>query len=144
MREVGQQPRSLTRLAQNRTLFICFDISFFIGFYLVVWFEEVPDIGLVDRPQRFLNAPALFSQNFFLLPDQIRNTISRTSWRRSSRVALLTASWFLTARMPASRSACPFGHSNDRRRQKCSCRAFANGWDPGSGTIESCCFGTNS
>jgi len=62
-------------LAQNRTLFICFDIAIFIGDFLVIAFEEVADIGLVDRPQPFLNALAFFSKNFFLLPDQIRNAI---------------------------------------------------------------------
>jgi hypothetical protein len=63
-------------LAQNRTLFICFDIAIFIGDFLVIAFEEVADIGLVDRPQHFLNALALLSKNFFLLPHQIRNPIT--------------------------------------------------------------------
>jgi hypothetical protein len=47
-------------LAQNRTLFICFDITVFIGDFLVIAFEEVGDVAFVDTPEFFSIYDAFF------------------------------------------------------------------------------------
>ena len=67
-REVRQKLRPLAHLGRKRTIFIAFWLACMITLNGFVWFEEVGDIGLVDRPQRFLNALALLGKNFFLLP----------------------------------------------------------------------------